>query len=287
MIRTIDDIYKYQKAIPAPMLSDYNADFWSGYMNSYPEFDRLFRNMYKSWFPIDQDGDLADVSENFAADVESWLTINNKRYSELYRLQTIPDNDKYSLTDNVYETETINKVSSASGQRVKGTETITDEASNQYGAKSSTDSRENVYGQQVVGVEGTVINGAGSKETVNSTSAYNESGYTPTDKTEETEASRTETTDMDTTHGSHTDTESLRRSETSHTDVLSNTRTDGSRTDTSADEGTEKVTRERSGNIGVKTVDQMLGDHKDFWVDFSFYKLIFEEIARELMRGVI
>ena len=50
-------------------------------------------------------------------------------------------------------------------------------------------------------------------------------------------------------------------------------------------DGSETVTRDRAGNIGVRTVDEQLEIHKRVWVDFSFYEIIFAEITRELLRG--
>lgn len=312
MLFEIKDIYKYQQSKRLPMLSNYQADFWEPYLENFDAYDRIFLKKYRSWFPMDQDDNIKDVSENFYNDVEGWLTINDKRYSELFRVQTILDDEQYSLTDNVYEVENITKETSNSGTMVKGSETITDEAENEYGSRQDSDTRSTTIGSQVVTDTRSKTIGAqtvsedksqtvgnGEKTTTNSTSAYNESGYTATDKSQEVEASRTNTEDNTTEYGSHTDSETattntgqradsenIYRTVGTHTDNLSNTRIEGQRSDTTSDEGTEEVSRNRHGNIGVKTVDQMLEDHKVFWVDFSFYDMIFADIARELLRGV-
>ena len=337
MLVEIKDIYKYQKEENAPMLSSYNGTFWGSYVSNYAYYDRIFKKKYASFFPYDQEGDVEDVAGDFSDDVKAWLMMNDKRYSELYRINTIVDDEKYSLTDNVYEHEIIEKDTETAGTNIKGSETITDATVNAYGQQSDserksasfasrqdsesksasfasrtdTEDKEHVYGSQLVEVDGTVTQGAGEKTTTNSVSAFNDNGWSANDKSLEEEASRTETTNMDTTngahtdtedntfvhgahtdtetnsytHGAHTDTETNSYTKGSHTDNLSNTRTDSQRTDTTSGTGSEDIERTRSGNIGVKTVPQMLDDQKLFWISFSFYDFIFGEIARELLRG--
>ena len=337
MLVEIKDIYKYQKDIPAPMLSSYTGDFWGEYRNNYTYFDRIFKKKYASFFPYDQDGDVEDVAADFSDDVKAWLMLNDKRYTELYRINEITDDDKYSLTDNVYEHEIIEKDTTSAGTNIKGSETITDATVNAYGQQSDSESKSasfasrtdtedksasfasrtdtedksSVFGQQVIDNEGTVTQGVGHKVTENSTSAFNSGSYTPTDKSVEDEDARTETRDLSTTngshtdtedntyvhgshtdtedntyvHGAHTDTETNSYTKGSHTDNLSNTRTDSQRTDTTSGTGSEDIERTRTGNIGVRTVDEMLDIHKKMWVDFSFYDFVFSEIARELLRG--
>lgn len=285
MIQEIKDIYKYCKDNNKPMLSSYDSAFWLPYVSNFAVYDRMFVKMFRSWFPMDQVGELGDISDDFAADVRSWLTINDKRYSELFRIQTLPDNEKYSLTDNVYEHEVIGKETNNSGSNVKGAETITDESENIYGLQTDTEEREKVYGEQVDDEDKSLTYGTTQKTTTNGTSAFNESGFSDTDRTVEDGNTHTDSEDNSYTHGTHTDTEENTYTRGGHTDELTNTQLRSQRTDTHTDTGTEETERTRSGNIGVMTVDQMLEIHKNVWVDFSFYKLIFEEIARELLRG--
>ena len=311
MLVEIKDIYKYQKEEQAPMLSGYTADFWAPYRNNYAYYDRIFKKKYASFFPYDQTGDVEDVAEDFSEDVKAWLMMNDKRYSELYRINTITDDEKYSLTDNVYEHEIIEKDTASEGTNIKGVETIADQGSTVYGAQSDSESKSasfaartdtegksKSFGQQVIDDEGTVTMGAGHKVNENTRSAFNSDSYTPNEKNIEDEDARTETRDLSTTngshtdtednsyiHGAHTDTERNTYNKGSHTDTTSNTRTDSQRTDTNSGTGSEDIERKRTGNIGVKTVPQMLDDQKLFWVSFSFYDFIFGEIARELLRG--
>lgn len=291
MLQEIKDIYNYRREDNSPMLSPYepsgDIDFWKPYRDNFAYFDRMFMKKYRSWFPMDQEGDLEEVAVDFAYDVKSWLMINNKRYAELFRIQAIPDDSKYSLTDNVYENETIGKTTSNSGTFTKGSEQITDNGSNIYGAQSDTETKSHIYGEQRIDNDTAETIGATQKTTTNGTSAFNESGFSDTDRSIEAETARSNSVNVDIVNGSHTDSENNGYTHGTHTDTISNTRTDGQRIDTNSGTGSENITRQRSGNIGVRTVDEMLTIHKDTWVDFSFFEIIFSDIARELLRGVI
>ena len=265
MIQTIKDIYDYRREDNSPMLSPFepagDIDFWKPYRDNFPYFDRLFMKKYRSWFPMDQEGDIEEVAVDFAYDVKSWLMINTKRYAELYRIETIPDDEKYSLTDNVYEHEVVE---TDFGKKVtfnKGEQEIKDEGSIDYGLhETETGVTQNL--------------GATEKTTENSTSAFNESTYTPVDKSV--------VSDDAIENGTTTE-----FSDKAHKDETANTRTDGAREDTTEDSGTETVTRDRAGNIGTVTVPKIFEDQKNFWQDFAFFDFIFSEITRELLRGVM
>ena len=311
MIYEIKDIQSYCRENNVKMLSTYDADFWKPYRDNNEYFDRLFMKKYRSWFPMDQEGDLSEVVTDFAYDVKSWLMINDKRYSELYRIQTIADDEKYSLTDNVYESEVINEsgehsnefnkgsqLTTNSGSQTFATHTDTEDNSRTFGTHTDTEDNSRTLGEQSIDTDATNTTGETGKTITNSTSAFNDSGFVNADKSEEDDDSRqdtidqtvvngerTDTEDLSKTYGSQTNTEDLSKTYGAHTDTNSLTTTEGARKDT--DEGTDSKTIERlrQGNIGVKDVPQMLGDQFEFWSVFSLYDLIFSEIARELLRG--
>lgn len=291
MIYEIKDIYKYQKDHTTPMLSSFTSsaggevDFWKPYKDNYTYFDRIFMKKYRSWYPMDQDGEVNEIAAEFANDVKGWLMINDKRYSELYRMQTIPDDEKYSLTDNVSEHEVTETEFGKMVTFNKGEQEIKDEGSTDFGLHETTDNRTLGYGEHVVETGVTENLGETEKTTENSTSAFNDSGYVNTDKSVVSDAAIENGTDTTVTDNEHEDTDNRTIQSKAHKDETANTRTDGAREDTTEDSGTETVTRDRAGNIGVMTVDQMLTIHKDTWVDFSFYEIIFAEITRELLRG--
>ena len=291
MIYEIKDIYKYQKDHTTPMLSTFTSsagglvDFWKPYKDNYAYFDRIFMKKYRSWYPMDQDGEVNEIAAEFADDVKGWLMINDKRYSELYRMQTIPDDEKYSLTDNVTEHEVIETEFGKMVTFNKGEQEIKDEGSTDYGLHETTDNRTLGYGEHVVETGVTENLGETEKTTEDSRSAFNDSGYSATDKSVVSDAAVENGTDTTVTDNEHEDTDNRTITSKAHKDETGNTRTDGAREDTTEDSGTETVTRDRAGNIGVRTVDEQLEIHERMWVNFSFYELIFAEITRELLRG--
>lgn len=311
MLYEIKDIASYNKEENKMMLSNYDADFWKPYRDHYNYFDRLFMKKYRSWFPMDQEGDLEEVATDFTFDVKAWLMINDKRYSELYRIQTIADDDKYSLTDNVYEIESIEESGEHSStfnkgeqtdtedlEAVKGEQTDTQDNERVKGEQTDTQDNERVKGEEQIDTDATNTTGATGKTITNSVSAYNDSSFTNADKSEEddesredtidqtvVEGERTDTEDLSTTYGARTDTEDLSTTYGARTDTQDNSRTSGAREDTEEGTDSKTITRNRSGNIGVKTVVQMLEEQWEGWGLMNFYDFIFAEIARELLRG--
>ena len=291
MIYEIKDIYKYQKDHTTPMLSSFTSsaggedDFWKPYKDNYAYFDRIFMKKYRSWYPMDQDGEVNEIAAEFADDVKGWLMINDKRYSELYRMQTIPDDEKYSLTDNVSEHEVIETEFGKMVTFNKGEQEIKDEGSTDYALHETTDNRTLGYGEHVVETGVTENLGQTERTSEDSTSAYNVSTYSNVDKNVTSTEAVENGTDTTVTDNEHEDTDNRTITSKAHKDETANTRTDGAREDTTEDSGTETVTRDRAGNIGVRTVDEQLEIHERMWVNFSFYELVFAEIARELLRG--
>lgn len=252
MLYEIKDIAGYYKEENKPMLGQFPAAFWNTYRANFQHFDRLFMKRFRSWFPMDQEGDLEEVSKDFTFDVTAWLLLNEKRYSELYRIENIPDNDAYSLTNNVDYTETTQR-----------------DVTFDKGAQENTVDAETVFGRQTVEQDNSTTYGALSGTNTKEVSAYNSSSYEPSEQNSTSQLSHEDTEDNETTYGAHTDTRD-------------DTYTDGARQDVTD----EDVTVHKVGNMGVQTVDDMLGKHWDNWEHFTFYTMIFDEIARELLRGV-
>lgn len=57
----------------------------------------------------------------------------------------------------------------------------------------------------------------------------------------------------------------------------------GQQSDTHTGSGTEEYTFTKRGNIGVKTVSQVIAEHKNLWEKWEFYTYIFQEISKELL----
>lgn len=285
MLYEIKDIASYNKEENKMMLSNYDANFWKPYRDNYNYFDRLFMKKYRSWFPMDQEGDLEDVATDFTFDVKAWLMINDKRYSEIYRILQIQDDDKYSLTDNVYEVETIEEEGSHSSEFNKGAQTDTEDLSATKGQQIDTQDNSRTKGSEQIDTDATNTTGATGKTITNSVSAFNDTGFQNADKSVEADDSRQDIVDETVIDGARTDTEDLSTTYGSRTDTEDNSRTSGTRKDTDEGSDSKTIERTRSGNIGVKTVVQMLGEQWETWGIMDFYSMIFAEITRELLRG--
>lgn len=139
-MKTVKDIYKSLRSSDY-MLSQFGADFWLDYRNNHTTYDRLFTRMYKGFSPWEQERneDIADIRDNFIQSVRDILQLNEKEFSELYRIHVMP-NTEYSLSSDFKSTEIMDKdTTSTFGQRV-------DSFSSTSGAR--TDDYQNVKGTQ-------------------------------------------------------------------------------------------------------------------------------------------
>ena len=249
------DIYKYYKSQNTKMLSNFqpsevNNDFWADYRTNYARYDAVFNRMFNSfwYFLQDSEGTIAEVATDFTQAVYDHLMINEKKYSELYRIEVIPDED-YSLTNNYNITEVMDK-------------DITDNNDNTYGQRidsgsftegSRSDSASNTLGSQTT----TVTDGV----------APYDSDVFSNNKESETVA------------GSRQDSSSFTKG--SQSDSSSNTK--GQQIDNLDRTYTEDYTLTREGNIGVQTATDMIDKHKKFWSLWAFYEYIFKEISKDLL----
>lgn len=249
------DIYKYYRSQNTKMLSNFqpsevNDDFWADYRTNYARYDAVFNRMFNSfwYFLQDRQGTIAEVAADFTQAVYDHLMINEKKYSELYRIEVIPDED-YSLTNNYNITEVMDK-------------DITDNNDNTYGQRidsgsftegSRSDSASNTLGSQTT----TVTDGI----------APYDSDVFSNNKESETVA------------GSRQDSSSFTKG--SQSDSSSNTK--GQQIDDLNRTYTEDYTLTREGNIGVQTATDMIDKHKKFWSLWAFYEYIFKEISKDLL----
>lgn len=113
---TVNEMVKHlqTKEPYEPLLSSYSADFWTEYTTNALEYDNYFNMMFKNFVFFDQeDGDTIDIITNaFTDTVTSYLKINNKRLSELWRINVVPDDESYSITENYYMQETYSGTNS-------------------------------------------------------------------------------------------------------------------------------------------------------------------------------
>lgn len=249
-MKTVNDIYQYNKDNNSKMLSDFPSTFWEEYRTNFTRYDRVFRRMFLTFrycFQSEQD-DTQSVADNFREDVYDHLLINSKKYEELYRVHVLPDIE-YSLTDNYNVTETMDKQ-------------IIDTNENQYGSR--TDNVSETEGDRT---DSSTLNvGEQETDTVHKVSPYDSSDF------------HNNTEDIE-TKGEREDTESFVKG------IQLNTAQNvkGAQLDDLERTYNEDYTLHRRGNIGVMTVSDMLKKHKEFWTLWEFYEYIFKEICAELL----
>lgn len=147
MLVNVNDIYKYMRDENKPMLSNYAADFWQEYRENHAYFDRLFMKSFRSFIPFNSQDleEVDDIAEDFAADCYAYLMANDKRYTELFRVQQIDDDD-YNFMFNYDMTETFEGQTGSTGSETQGARQDSRTASTQFGATSQTSERSESLG---------------------------------------------------------------------------------------------------------------------------------------------
>ena len=271
-VHNVKGMYMQSLVDDKPLLSSYPGEWWAAYRTDHQHYDRLFKKMFASWYPMDQvkDDEISEVTDEFRADVYAWLLANDKRYSEIYRINVIDDNS-YDLLNNYDMTETFSGINSGSEEFNKGQETDTESNSythgarslsgtetNQHGAQSKTGSDQMVYGarsksgsdqtaygatsesgsestqygSKTTATDATTVKGQHEDISINAKSAFNETTMQNTDKNDTTYGSETDTLDQDVVEGAHTDTTTISRSALAHTDNRTTSESETTHTDT-------------------------------------------------------
>ena len=146
MIKTIKEIYKYDKENDyclLPLLSDISEgyEWWNNIYtdDNHEVVDELYARLYNSYkfhtIHDSEDYDSETAAEDFRCAVFELFMKNNKKYTELYRIEVIPDDDAYALTNNYDLHETYSGSSSGSGSAITGQRT--DVTNDQIGSQNS------------------------------------------------------------------------------------------------------------------------------------------------------
>lgn len=146
-MENIKSYYKITKEAETPLLSNYSVqdiekDFWAFYRDNYQIFDRYFSREYETFvFGFrDKDQTTAENAAEFSQAVKDLLTVNHKKYEELWRVETV-DDDSYSMLENYDLTEHLEKELNK-GQQTNTSNTTegaqTDNTTLTYGDKTET-----------------------------------------------------------------------------------------------------------------------------------------------------
>lgn len=113
---TVQELHKQNLPSNKPLLTEASYLWWTDYKENFTVLDNYFRRVYSS-FRYAEGETLLD----FQQDVSAILYINNKKYEELYRIYTVPD-EVFNIASNYDMTETMarsnaNESAMTTGQR--------------------------------------------------------------------------------------------------------------------------------------------------------------------------
>lgn len=146
-MENIKDYYNITKEAQTPLLSNYSnadtdKDFWAFYRDNFEIFDRYFSREFDTFvFAFaDKEQTTAENTADFVQAVKDLLTVNHKKYEELYRVEIV-DDDSYSMLENYDLTETMER-ETTKGQQINTTSSTegqqTDNTTLTYGDKTET-----------------------------------------------------------------------------------------------------------------------------------------------------
>lgn len=230
-VKTVKDLYDYAVENQEELLGDWQSsstdyDFWLKYTTDSFIYDRAFCTRYKNWYFFDQTGEetVAEVFQRFTEAVTDFLTLNDKKYTELFKVEMLSVQassvlSDYTITEELEAERTIGR-EYTSGER-------TDNSTDTIGARTDT--------------------------TTNQVMAYNSSSFVDSSKSIDDMEQQVNTNDF--TKGEQIDSEDS-------TDNL----------------GSTKTTTGTNSN----PYENML-KYIEAWDGFSFYTMIFREIAAEFL----
>ena len=281
MKTTIDNLYKYSRTNNVPLLGTASFDFWLPYVSNNSIYDRFFRDKFLSWFywiDFPESTSTANMYDDFIDAVFSFLSINAKRYSELYRVQVLAAN-AYDIVNNYDLTETHTNTHSTTASDIYGQRTDTNSTTSTEGAREDSTSTTTVDGAR--SDSGSTTVGAATNTSEKEIAGFNSADYTDADKQTDIFGSHTDTTSV--SKGEQVNTNDTTLNKGAQSNSSSGSTVKGSETDSHTASGTETISIRRSGNIGVQTAADVIGGHIELWDNFNFYSKIFDEIAKEYL----
>lgn len=278
---TTDKLYKYSKTNNLPLLGNGSYDFWLPYVANNSIFDRFFRDKFLSWFywlDFPENSTPADIYNDFVEAIASHLSINAKRYSELYRVQILAA-DAYDIVNNYDLTETHTNNHSSTTSDIYGERTDTNSTASTEGAREDSTSTTTTDGAR--SDSGSTTVGSATNTSEKEISGFNSSDYSDADKQTDIFGAHTDTTSV--SKGAQTNTNDTTLNKGAQNNSTSASTVKGSETDSHTASGTESINIRRTGNIGVQTAADVIGGHIELWDSFNFYGKIFDEIAKEYL----
>lgn len=130
-MKTVKELLKIAIDKEETLFPEFDSDWWTGIYNSdtSEDIDILFTRYYANYEFYSSIEDLFDeYTDNealldFRRAVYALFMKNDKKYTELYRIHTIPDNEAYELTNNYDMHETYSGSNSLAGSSITGQRT--------------------------------------------------------------------------------------------------------------------------------------------------------------------
>lgn len=130
-MKTVKELYKISKDKEVTLFPEFDSEWWTDIYNSdtSEDIDILFTRYYASYDFYSSIEDMFDeytdhyALTDFRQAVYALFMKNDKKYTELYRIHTIPDNEAYELTNNYDMHETYSGSNSLAGSSITGQRT--------------------------------------------------------------------------------------------------------------------------------------------------------------------
>ena len=130
-MKTVKELFKIAKTDDNPLFPEFDSEWWS---NTYTtetifDIDILFTRYYSNYQFYSGLEDLFDdytdgqAFMDFQQAVYTLFLKNDKKYTELYRIHSIPDNEAYELTNNYDMHETYSGTNQNAGTSITGQRT--------------------------------------------------------------------------------------------------------------------------------------------------------------------
>ena len=282
MRENIKTLYRYSKANNTPLLgSTSTADFWTAYKNNYAVYDRFFRDRFLSWYywlTFSDDESVSDIFADFTEAIQAHIAINEKRYSELYRVHVLPST-AYDIVNNYDLTEAHTVSRSESGNNTSGARQDSTSGTDTSGAREDTTSGSATDGAR--SDSATTNAGAQTTTETGQIEGFNSSDFSDSDKKTIAAGAHSDSTNI--SKGAQTNTNSTTVNKGAQSDSHSETFNKGAQSDSHSLTGSETINITRKGNIGVQTPADVIGGHIKLWSEFDFYRIIFDEIAKNFL----
>lgn len=258
-------LYNLNKTSNEPFLGTTETletlSFMAEYLTYFAKIDRHFVRNHKSWYPtynLQDEETEADVLEAWKDNIDDFLITNKETYTRMWNLFIT----EYKPLENYDRHEHI--VDQHSGIDQNTDDIASRINTSNYGKISET----NTYGE----VNNKDNIGSQNADITNKKAGFNSADFVDTDAQHNVNGAREDI---------HHEDQKIDKNEV---DARTDKNTTDAYTDIHETNYGHKIehTNETHGNIGVTTSQQMAQSEVDFWSAYNFYKVILNDIIRNL-----